>query len=518
MRDSPDGLVKRREQGAAMTRRELLVAMAGGVALSSGAAPFGRTGLSTASRPGDGPLHYASLADVARLIETRQLSPVELTRRLLDRITAVDGRLHGYVTLMADQAMASARRAEAEIRAGRYRGPLHGIPIGVKDLCYTQGVPTAGGTKVLSGFVPEFDATVVSRLQDAGAVILGKLTLCEGAFGPYHPDLFEPVNPWDPTRWSGVSSSGSGVATAAGLCYGSIGTDTGGSIRYPSACNGCVGLKPTYGRVSRYGVLALAESMDHVGPMTRTVEDAAIMYEVMAGFDPNDPTSLADPVQPVRAGLAQGVAGLRVGFDRRYATEMVEPEVARGLAEVLAELTRQGAVVVEVAMPDVKSVSQAWYDICTVEMAAFHAATFPSRAGEYGPGFREALEYGRKVTGLAYAAADKIRTEFAGRLNRMLAGIDCLVCPSMANPARPKPKNSTVETEEDWNSVVMNDVHTKSFNFSGSPTLSVPCGFAHDDLPLSVQFVGRPLSEAVLCRVGYAYEQATSWRQRHPAL
>ena len=216
-------------------------------------------------------VHYRSLSDTARLLRTKAISPVELTQHMLDRVAAVDRNLKSYVTVMPDRALAAARRAEAEIQSGQYRGPLHGMPIGVKDLCYTRGVATAAGTKIFSGFVPDFDATVVTRLQDAGAVILGKQTLCEGAFGPYHPELEVPVNPWNPARWSGVSSSGSAVAAAAGLCFGSIGTDTGGSIRYPSAANGCVGLKPTYGRVSRHGVFPLAESMDHVGPMARTV-------------------------------------------------------------------------------------------------------------------------------------------------------------------------------------------------------------------------------------------------------
>jgi len=462
-------------------------------------------------------LHYKSLADLAKLIESTEISPVEVTRQLLDRIAAVDRGLHGYVTVMRNQAMASARAAEAEIRAGRYRGPLHGVPIGVKDLCYTRGVPTAAGTKILADFVPDFDATVVTKLSAAGAVILGKLTLCEGAMGPYHPDLQVPDNPWDPTRWSGVSSSGSGVATAAGLCFASIGTDTGGSIRYPSAANGCVGLKPTYGRVSRYGVQALAESLDHVGPMARTVEDTAIMFEAMAGFDAKDPTSLVEPVQPVRAGLGRGIAGVRIGFDRRYSTEGVEPELVEALDAVLRTLTGLGAEVVEVTMPDVGGVNAAWWELSTAEAAAFHGANYPSRAAEFGPGFRAVLEYGRGVSGVAYATAAKVRAEFTGRLNRMLAAVDCMVCPSMSNAARAKladPYGN--ESDADWGALVLTDVHTKPFNFSGSPTLSVPCGFSAEGLPFSVQFVGRALCEAMLCRIGHAFEQATTWHTRHP--
>jgi amidase len=513
-RDEPGGS-KTREAASSFSRRELLASFGGGVLLSAGGAWAGRVLAQSPAPPAD--WHYTSLSVMARLIEAGEVSPVELTRHLLDRIAVLDADLHSYVTVMDDQAMASARAAEAEIRAGRYRGPLHGIPIGVKDLCYTRGTPTMGGTRVLADFVPGFDATVVARLRAAGAVILGKLTLCEGAMGPYHPDLQVPVNPWDATRWSGVSSSGSGVATAAGLCFASIGTDTGGSIRYPSAANGCVGLKPTYGRVSRHGVLALAESLDHVGPMARTVEDTAIVFEGMAGFDPNDPTSLTEPVQPVRAGLSRGIAGLKVGFDRRYSSEGVELNLVRALDLVLAELTDLGAEVVEVAVPDVGPVADAWWTLSTVEAAAFHADTYPSRADDYGPGFREVLRYGLGVSGVAYANAARMRAEFTGRLNRVLRDVDCLVCPSMSNAARPKLADPFgFEDESDWARLVSNDVHTKPFNFSGSPTLSVPCGFTADGLPFSVQFVGRSLSEATLCRAGHAYEQATRWHTRHP--
>jgi len=327
------------------------------------------------------------------------------------------------------------------------------------------------------------------------------------------------VNPWDATRWSGVSSSGSGVATAAGLCFGSVGTDTGGSIRYPSAANGCVGLKPTYGRVSRYGVFALAASMDHVGPMTRTVEDAAIMFEAMAGPDPEDPSSLPDPVPPVRAELGRGIAGLRIGFDRRYATDNVDADVARAMDDVLAELTRLGATVVAVTMPDVSKVGDAWIDLCVVEALAANAKTFPSRASEYGPGLRAALERGQRLTRESLAAAAKVRSEVSASVERMLNTVDCLVCPSMANSARVKEADPfDEETDESWSRQVRNDIHTQPFNFSGSPTLSVPCGFSADGLPLSVQFVGRRLSESVLCRIGHAYEQATHWHSKHPAI
>lgn len=492
-----------------VTRRDLLTRLAGVAAL-----PVAASISQVAS-----PLHYSSLAHVGKLIAERQLQSLDLTRQLLDRIAAVDGHLQSYVTIMTDRALASARRADTEIKAGRYRGPLHGVPIAVKDLCYTRAVRTMAGTKVFADFVPDFDATVVARLEAAGAVIMGKLVLTEGAFGPYFPGLQVPVNPWNAARWSGVSSSGSGVATAAGLCFASVGTDTGGSIRYPSAANGCVGLKPTYGRVSRYGVFELAASMDHVGPMTRTVEDAAIMFEVMAGADPRDPTSLPGPVPAARAELGRGVAGLRVGFDRGYATDNVDPDMAEAMDDVLAILTRLGATVVAVTMPDVSKVGSTWLDLCCVEALAAHAKTFPSRASEYGPGMRAALESGQRVNPAMLAAAARVRSEVSASIDSMLNTVDCLVCPSMANSARMKETNPfDEETDESWSKNVRNDIHTQPFNFSGSPTLSVPCGFSAEGLPLSVQFVGRQLSESVLCRVGHAYEQATQWHMKHPAV
>ena len=254
-------------------------------------------------------LHYMTITELAGLIRSGDLSPVEATQAQLDRIVRLDGHLKSYATVMADHAMLQARRAEQEIADGDYRGPLHGVPIAVKDLCFTTGVRTMGGSKVYAEHVPSFDSTVVTRFEAAGAVLLGKLNLTEGAMGGYNPELQIPLNPWDNDRWTGSSSSGSGSATAAGLCYGSLGSDTGGSIRFPAAACGIVGIKPTWGRVSRYGVLALAESLDHVGPMTRSVADAAVILQAIAGYDPNDPTSLSDPVPDYMDGIGAGIEG-----------------------------------------------------------------------------------------------------------------------------------------------------------------------------------------------------------------
>lgn len=473
----------------------------------------------------DEPIHYMSLRDVARLIEARELSPVALTETMLDRIAAVDGRLKSYATVMADDALAAARAAESEIEGGRYRGPMHGVPVAVKDLCYTQGVRTMGALSVLSDFVPEYDATVVARLAGAGAVLLGKLNLTEGAMGAYHPDFDIPVNPWDEGLWTGVSSSGSGVATAAGLCFGALGSDTGGSIRFPSAQCGLVGLKPTWGRVSRYGVLELAGSLDHIGPMTRSVADAAIMLEAIACVDANDPTTLDARAPPILPTLDGNVTGARLGFDRRYASEGVDPAAAAAVLEALQILAGLGAEVVDVEMP--AAPFDDWWTICSYEAVRAHAATYPSRATDYGPYFGEFLEHGSQVSDDAYAAATERRAAFTERFEAMLSTVDALVCPSnvTALPVTDAMRYDTVAAFRQAVAKVAESfdpplgsmqLFTVPADFAGTPTISVPCGFSPAGAPHSLQLVGRDLSEPTLCRLAHAYEQATDWRLRHP--
>ena len=499
-----------------MTRRRALGMLgAGTVALPF---PLACSGLRAVRdpQPEDTPVHYATLATMARKIRTGEISSVALTKHMLDRISTVDRSLKSYQLVTAESALDEAAERDRETAKGRYRGPLHGIPIGIKDLLYTKGVPTLAGMKNLSGFLPAYDATVVEKLRGSGAVSLGKLALCEGAWAPYHPDFNVPVNPWDPKKWSGVSSSGSGVATAAGLCFGSIGTDTGGSIRYPSAANGCVGLKPTYGRVSRHGVFALAESMDHIGPMTRSVEDAAILFQAMAGFDPKDGTSLDLPVPDVTGTLKDGVKDLRLGLDRRYVTEGVDPEVTRAVLEAVKILENLGARLVDVKMPDNMNPPQVWYNIGAVEAFVANKSLYPSKADGFGPGFRSVLEYGRRVSGAQYAEAHRARNEVATRVNNVLSKVDCLICPSMSNPPRAASRDPRAQTAEEWARLNERDDYTKPYNFCGAPTLSVPSGFSKDGLPLSVQFVGSRLHEEKICRAGHAYEQATEWHRRHP--
>lgn len=462
------------------------------------------------------PLHFATITALAEQLQARQLSPVDVTQELLRRVAQHDGVYQSYATVMADHALQQARVAEQEIASGTYRGPLHGVPVAVKDLCYTRGVRTMGGTQALTTHVPTFDATAVAKLQNAGAVLLGKLNLTEGAMAGYNPAFAIPVNPWNAGRWTGGSSSGSGVATAAGLCFGSLGSDTGGSIRFPAAACGVVGLKPTWGRVSRYGVLALAESLDHVGPLTRSVADAAIMLQAIAGYDPQDPTSLSAPLPDLLADLAQGVRGLRLGVDEHYITAGVDPDLAAAVLEGIRLLERLGAQRVDVRLPDLAPYLAAWPTLCTAEAVAAHAATYPAQRDAYGPWFRGWLDHGSQVSGAAYAQANNLRAACNGLLRDLWSGIDALACPSMPAPPGPVTPQGLYGPIPPGGFDMARLRFTAPYNFNGAPTLSVPCGLSRDGLPLSLQFVGKPLGESLVCRFGHAYEQATTWHTMRP--
>ena len=459
-------------------------------------------------------LHFRTITEIAEGIASKQLSPVDVTTAMLERINQLDGQLMSYATVMAEQAMTAAQEAEREINAGTYRGPLHGVPIAVKDLCFTKGVRTMGAAKVFADHVPTYDGTVIAKLESAGAILLGKLNLTEGAMGGYNPEFNIPKNPWNPDRWTGSSSSGSGVATAAGLCFGSLGSDTGGSIRFPAASCGIVGIKPTWGRVSRYGVLALAESMDHVGPMTRSVADAGIILEAISGFDPNDPTSLPNPVPNMLEKIGQDLQGICIGYDENYATRDIDAELANAIRAGVRILADQGAEIVEVELPDMDEYALAWPTLCSAEAVLVHAATYPSRRDDYGPWFQGWLDMGAKVTGADYAKANNLRAACTGHLRRIFEGIDVLVCPSMsAPPHRVSPKML-------YGAYGARDPKfqrfTVPFDYNGAPTLSLPCGMNSEGLPLSIQFVGKHLTEPLLCQVGHAYETATSWHNLHP--
>ena len=499
------------KRGDEMCRRTVMAGAAMGLASTKVWA--------AASAPAPEP--YLSLTAVARRIAAREVSPVDLTRRMLERIARIDPALKSYATVMGDQAMADARTAASEIAAGRYRGPLHGVPIAIKDLCWTKGVRTMGGLAVRRNFKPAQDATVVARLRAAGAVVLGKTNLSEGAAAGYNPAMDVPLNPWNHDRWPGMSSSGSGVAVAAGLCFAAVGTDTGGSIRMPSSANGVVGLKPTYGRVSRFGVIPMAPSLDHVGPMAREVADVAIMFDAMAGRDPADPTSLdAPPAEAVKA-LGAGVRGLRIGVDRAYALAHTDAGQARAIEAALKVLERQGAVVTPVRMPDLSDLVPTWAAICGAEIAAAHAATYPSRAAEYGPYLRQFLAAGASVTPQELAAARRRRAEITAQLDALLDTVDAMAGPAGGDPAWPI--THALQTgplpayHQAWGAAQPRSAEfTMPMDLAGVPAICLPCGFSADGLPYSIQFTGRRLSEAMLCRVAYAYERATDWHNRHP--
>lgn len=460
--------------------------------------------------------HYLELLDIGRRIQSKEISSVEATQAQLDRIASLDGALKSYALVMADAALADAKRADDEIRNGAIRGPLHGVPIAVKDLCWTKGVPTAAGMTLYRDFKPDRDATVVEKLRAAGAVNLGKLQLTEGAYADHHPKVTPPVNPWNKAHWSGASSSGSGVATAAGLCYGSLGSDTGGSIRFPSAANGCTGLKPTWGRVSRFGVFELAATLDHIGPMTRSAADAGAMLSAIAGEDPNDPTASLEPVPNYLAGMTRGLRGLRVGIDPKWNSERVEDSVKQMLADVLKVVADLGGDIREVRFPDPEQIISDWFPLCGVETAVAHESTYPARKDEYGPGLSGLIDLGRSQSGLDYQKIVLRRNDFRGRVQKVFEGIDLLVVPATAVASPTVAQMATLGEDAELISGLLR--YTCPFDMTGSPTITLPSGFTPQGTPMAFQFVSRHFEEELLVRAGWAYQQATDWHQRHPAL
>lgn len=459
-------------------------------------------------------LHYQPLTTVAKHIADRRISPVEVTQALLDRIARLDPELRSYTLVTADLALHQARTAESEIAAGRYRGPLHGIPVAVKDLCFTKGIRTTGGMTIHADFVPDHDATVVSRLAQAGAVLLGKLHMTEGATIEHHPALPEPVNPWMSDLWTGVSSSGSGVATAAGLTYAAIGSDTGGSIRFPSACNGLTGVKPTWGRISRYGIFDLASTFDHLGPMARSAADAAAMLQCLAGWDAKDTTSLSTPVPDYLAGLdgVSGARGARIGIDWDYAGTDLEPATLRGIEDAVGVLETIGADLRTVAFPAVDTLLRYTMVMTMAEMAVHHEATYPSQADRYGAWISKGMEAGRSAPSLEIGKGIIARAAFRGALARLFDEVEMIVVP-VFRTGTPTWAEVRAAVAEDFNII---GKFTTPFNATGTPTVTLPCGFTGDGRPIAFQLAGPAGSEARLLRVAHAYQQATDWHTRRP--
>lgn len=461
-------------------------------------------------------LHYLELLDVGQQIQSGALSPVEVTQAQLDRIARLDGQLGSYVIVMAEQALADAHQAQTEIAQGRVRGPLHGVPIAVKDLCWTQGVPTAAGMTLYKDYIPAEDGTAVRKLREAGAVILGKLQLTESAYADHHPTVMPPVNPWNAAHWSGASSSGSGVATAAGLCYGSLGTDTGGSIRFPSAANGLTGIKPTWGRVSRYGAFELAATLDHIGPMARSAADAAALLGAIAGADAKDPTASLEPVPNYLAGMRRGLRGLRIGFDARWNSEGVDDPTAKALTSAMEVVKSLGGEFRGVSFPDPTQMVADWFPLCGIEAAVVHEKTYPSRKDQYGPGLAGIIELGLSQSGTDYQKIVLRRQEFSGRLRALFQGIDLLLMPTTGVASPTVVQMSTLGADADLISAVLR--YTCPLDMSGSPTITLPAGFTEAGTPIALQFVSRHFEEDLLVRAGWAFQQNTDWHRRHPAL
>ena len=458
---------------------------------------------------------FLTIAEASTLIGKRELSPVELTESRLTRIERLDGKLHSFIRVLREPALAAARAAEAEIMAGNRRGPLHGIPIGLKDIYETKGVPTTGHSKVLIDHVPQRDATSVRRLTEAGAIVLGKLATHEFALGGPSFDLPWPParNPWDTSRFTGGSSSGTGAAVAAGLVLGGTGSDTGGSIRGPAALCGLAGLKPSYGRISRTGILPLAFSLDHAGPMTWTAEDCAIMLQAMAGHDPADPASADVPVPDYHAALSGDVKGLRIGLIRHFYDDdnRAEEATRQGIAAAVKVFENLGCSVRELRLSPLADWAACGVMIMLSEAYAIHQATLRERFGDYGEMFRDRMALAALVTGGDYVQAARRRRELAAEFATAMADLYLALtaaAPGVAPAIDAVGKFATFERP----------MLTMPFNVTGTPAMSVCCGYSVAGLPLSFQLAGKPFEEATVLRAAHAYEKATPWRSAHPRL
>ena len=453
------------------------------------------------------------LRGVSEALAAGKVTSVEATEAYLDRIARHDGVLRAYITVMGDAARARARAADAEQSGGRRRGPLHGVPVALKDLIAVAGVRMTGGSEMLADHVPARDAFVTERLQTAGAVILGKLAMHEFAFGRPAVDGPFPTgrNPWDIRRAPAGSSSGSGVAAAAGLCAGALGSDTGGSIRGPAAMCGLVGHKPTYGLVSRAGVLAMDWSLDHVGPMTRSVWDSAVMLQAIAGHDPADPGSLAAPVPDYLTHLDDGARGLKLGLLRRFYVDWpgLDAEVRAAARDAFDVLTREGAALSDVDAPTLDLAPAIW-TCFLAEMYEYHREMSRRAPEKYREGTRVRLYMGALVSAQDFLRAQRLRARFKREIDALLDTVDVLVFPGQAGPAQRFEDISSLEV------MAPGGRYTSPWNLLGLPAVSVPAGFTRAGLPVSIQIVGRRGDDATVLRAARAYERATDWHTRRP--
>jgi len=460
----------------------------------------------------DDALCFLSAAELGRRIARREVSPVEVARAHLARIALLDAKLNAFLLVTTNRALAEAAVAEREIAAGQVRGPLHGVPMALKDLFDTAGVRTTAGSKILAENVPARDAAAVERLRAAGLVLLGKTNLYEFAFGTTNdnPHYGPARNPWDLERSPGGSSGGSGAALAMGLCAVSLGTDTGGSIRIPAGACGVVGLKPTLGRVSRRGVTPLAWSFDTVGPMTRTVEDVALMLNAIAGPDAEDEWCAARPAEDFTRDLEAGVRGLTLGLPREWFFEGVEPGIEATVRDAIGVLEREGARRVEMPLPGMADAHTAHHAILAAEAAAFHGPWLRERPDDYGSDVRRGLELGQLIPAVDYVNARRVQAIVRATFRAALAEADVLVTPCLPQPPLRVGEPMSREPAVAWNRLLT------PVNMAGFPAISLPCGFGGAGMPVGLQIIGRPFEEALLLRVARAYERVTAWGMRRP--
>ena len=464
---------------------------------------------------------FLSATELAALIKSREVSPVQATEAYLDRIGQVDDKLNSYITVCRDEALAEAQQAEQEINAGNYRGPMHGLPVAVKDQFYTKGIRTTGGSNILKDLVPDEDATVVANLKAAGSVLLGKLNMSEFASGDafYHP-YGTPHNPWDLSRNPGTSSSGSGAATAAFLCATSLGEDTGGSIRGPASFCGLVGIRPSWGRVSRYGVLGASWSMDIVGPISRTTADCAMTLGAIAGYDPKDPSTWDVPVPDYLSMLTGDIRGLKVGvIQERVDTDAVDPEVRDRVVQGISVLGELGADIQEVSIPLIVHSAAISNTIILTDAAGVHRQGIKEHLGEYDHNNQIRLLTGSVIPAQAHQKAIKLREVLRRQILDALEKVDVLVMPTSSIPASPIPTKAGIDSKQQvLDGLAGRRSFTAPFNLANTPALSINCGFTSQQLPVGLQIAGKPFDEGTLFRVAHAYEQATEWHTRRPPI
>ena len=463
-------------------------------------------------------IRFLTIADAAREIEARRLSPTELAAAHLDRIERTEPALNSFITLLADEAMAQAREAEREIARGAYRGALHGIPVGLKDLYYTRGVRTTVGSKILRDFVPDYDSAAAERFAAAGAILMGKLQMHEFALGAtsVNPHDGPARNPWDVSRITGGSSGGSGSAVASGQCMAALGSDTGGSIRIPAALCGIVGLKPTFGRVSRHGVYPLAWSLDTAGPMTRSVRDSAIVLNALAGYDARDPSSANVPSADFAEGIDGGIRGLKIGAPTDFFYDVIDPQVADAICDATGVLESLGATVERIPLPALNQALGVSGTLLVTEAAETLFDKLRDRPDEIGEDVRARLYLGAMTPAVDYIRAQRARRAYNEQVAETMREYDLLVAPTAATGA-PRVDQETVEIAgRTENALSLMSRLTRPFNLTGQPTISVPCGFTSDGMPIGMQLAGRAWDEATALRAAYAYEDATAWSGRKP--